>query len=310
MVAGAVDVEAGSLARLQLNVLASFAELEREMIGERLADARAARKARGLRAAGRVRLGYATDSRTKQLVIDEAEAATVRWFFEQAARGVSTGDLVDQANRCRNSNTTGGRAPWSSRSVLRLLRNPTYAGLRPDGVPGAHAAIISRELFDGVQTAITARRTRRFGRRRTPDWHIDPYSLRGLVDCELCGKTMTTSMSRALNAKTAKSAPRYYRCRTLGCDGGQVAAARLEKQVFDALRHPHPRWPARTVQRMAECASVWHVMSPHFRCLALTQVFESLTWRPRTGRLLVKGRTDWSEIDAALAERKLRNEQS
>lgn len=54
---GGIDLNAGSLARLQLNVLnvlATFAELECELIAERLRDARAIRRAHGKRAPGRV----------------------------------------------------------------------------------------------------------------------------------------------------------------------------------------------------------------------------------------------------------------
>jgi len=49
--------------------LASCA-VQRE-IGERLANARALRRANGLRTSGRRPLGYATDPRTKQLVVVE-----------------------------------------------------------------------------------------------------------------------------------------------------------------------------------------------------------------------------------------------
>ncbi|MGH7898349.1 MAG: recombinase family protein [Candidatus Binatia bacterium] len=46
---------------LVLNVLATFAEFEREMIGERLRDARASLRSRGIRNAGRVPFGYTAD---------------------------------------------------------------------------------------------------------------------------------------------------------------------------------------------------------------------------------------------------------
>jgi site-specific DNA recombinase len=50
------DIHLGNLAMsdLVLNLLATFAQFEREIIGERLRDARAALRARGLRNAGRV----------------------------------------------------------------------------------------------------------------------------------------------------------------------------------------------------------------------------------------------------------------
>ncbi len=162
IVHGAIDAEAGSLARLQLNLLATFAELERDMIGERLADARAAKKARGERAAGRVPLGYAADPKTKQLVIVESEAAVVRWFFTAAGSGKSTAELVARANALRLVAKNGKRGEWSARAVLRLLQNPVYAGRRPDG-----ATALGRDRVVRVHDSAAPRwSTGRRGRRR------------------------------------------------------------------------------------------------------------------------------------------------
>ena len=46
---------------LVLNIFGSFAEFEREMIRDRLADTRAAKKRKGLRVAGKVPYGYTHD---------------------------------------------------------------------------------------------------------------------------------------------------------------------------------------------------------------------------------------------------------
>ncbi len=53
---------------LMLNILASFAEFERELIAARVADTRARLKLRHLRFAGGVPFGYDADRRSKQLV--------------------------------------------------------------------------------------------------------------------------------------------------------------------------------------------------------------------------------------------------
>lgn len=72
---------------LVLNILGSFAEFEREMIRERLADTRAAMKRKGLRVAGRVPYGYEIDPSTKQLVTVAREATRVRKIFAWACLG-------------------------------------------------------------------------------------------------------------------------------------------------------------------------------------------------------------------------------
>lgn len=70
-----------SMGRLTLNILLSFAQFEREVIGERIRDKVAASRKRGMWMGGYVPLGY--DVRDRKLVINEAEAATVRMIFER-----------------------------------------------------------------------------------------------------------------------------------------------------------------------------------------------------------------------------------
>ena len=69
-----------SMGRLTLNILLSFAQFEREVIGERIRDKFAASRARGMWMGGSVPLGY--DVRDRKLVVNEEEAATVRRIFD------------------------------------------------------------------------------------------------------------------------------------------------------------------------------------------------------------------------------------
>ncbi len=300
IVHGAIDAEAGSLARLKMNMLATFAELERDLIAERLADARAARKARGERAAGRIPLGYSTNPRTKQLVIAEEEAKSVRWFFDKAVSGMPPAELAVVANELGLSTKTHTRGGWSPRSVLRLLQNKAYRGLRPDGSPGVHPAIISVRQFEQAQHIITSRRSRSPSRRTPFDPNHDPFILRGLVRCAACGKVMTTSMSTKLTRRTAKKAPRYYRCRTAGC-GGQVAAPELEALAFDLLRRAVPDCCPSQRQAIMNMASAWDIVWPANRRLTLSAAFETMTCNTRSGELRVAVRAE-SEISSGTAE--------
>ena len=83
-----------SMGRLTLNILLSFAQFEREVIGERIRDKLAASKARGMWMGGKVPLGY--DVRDRKLVVNEAEAARVRRVFELFAE---TGSGTETARR-------------------------------------------------------------------------------------------------------------------------------------------------------------------------------------------------------------------
>jgi site-specific DNA recombinase len=98
---------------LMLNILASFAEFEREMIASRIAESRTRLKARGQRIAGAVPFGYTTDVRTKQLVPLQEEEAIVKWMFSQAAAGQVPADIAEQANE-KGSKTKVGSGSVSN----------------------------------------------------------------------------------------------------------------------------------------------------------------------------------------------------
>ncbi len=73
-----------SMGRLTLNILLSFAQFEREIIGERIRDKVAAQKRRGKWAGGVPVLGYDVDRSdgSPRLVINAREAARVREIFQ------------------------------------------------------------------------------------------------------------------------------------------------------------------------------------------------------------------------------------
>lgn len=92
-----------------LNIMASFAEFEREMIAGRIADSRARLKARRLRFAGGVPFGYDADARTKQFIPNETEAAIVRWMFAEAAAGQEAIGYSGHGERARLPNQSAER---------------------------------------------------------------------------------------------------------------------------------------------------------------------------------------------------------
>ena len=71
------------MGRLTLNVLLSFAQFEREVIGERIRDKIAASKKKGMWIGGVPPLGYRVEDR--KLVIIDSEAELVRSIFRRYA---------------------------------------------------------------------------------------------------------------------------------------------------------------------------------------------------------------------------------
>ena len=118
-----------SMGRLTLNILLSFAQFEREVIGERIRDKVAASRKRGMWMGGFVPLGY--DVRDRKLVVNEAEAALVRRIFRSFVETESATRLV-QALRAEGATTKRGR-PLTKSDAYRVLSNRVYLG---DAVQG------------------------------------------------------------------------------------------------------------------------------------------------------------------------------
>ena len=101
-----------SMGRLTLNILLSFAQFERELIGERIRDKFAASRKKGMWMGGFVPLGY--EVKDRKLVVNEAEAKTVRMVFE---RFVKTGSATALVRELRDRASPASRASWSTRAT-------------------------------------------------------------------------------------------------------------------------------------------------------------------------------------------------
>ncbi|SDB38885.1 recombinase family protein [Belnapia rosea] len=132
-----------SMGRLTLNILLSFAQFEREVIGERIRDKFAASRARGMWMGGKVPLGY--DVRDRKLVVNEVEAVRVRRVFELF---VETGSGVETVRRLQAEGVTSksGRA-LDKGGVYKILNcGPTLARSR---IMGRSSLASTRRLCRG-----------------------------------------------------------------------------------------------------------------------------------------------------------------
>jgi site-specific DNA recombinase len=154
-----------SMGRLTLNVLLSFAQFEREVIGERVRDKIAASKAKGIWVGGSVPLGYA--SVNKKLVVIPEEAKTVRLIFRRYLEVGSIRDLVEDLDRKEirtrrltlATGKTRGGIRFGVGALSHLLRNRFYIGevnYKGKIHPGEQAPILARELFEAVQAKLAA----------------------------------------------------------------------------------------------------------------------------------------------------------
>jgi hypothetical protein len=162
---------ASSMGRLILNVLVSFAQFEREIIGERTRDKIAATRRKGKWAGGHPVLGYDIDPKGYKLAVNAAEAERVRQIFSLYLEHGSLLLVVEELARCRwntkrwktRKGPERGGKPFT-RSLYTLLTNVVYAGkvcYKTEVHDGEHPAIVAPGVFQQVQD--TPRRNGRTG---------------------------------------------------------------------------------------------------------------------------------------------------
>lgn len=136
--------------RAMVGIIGVFAQLERELTGERVQAAMATRAAQGKRTCNEV-LGYDTKGKD-DLVINETEAEYVRFCFDQYLIYKS---LSEVAELCREKGYKGkrGKTP-TAYSIYKIITRPIYCGYNTydgDIYKGNHTPIISVSKFNKVQ---------------------------------------------------------------------------------------------------------------------------------------------------------------
>ncbi len=226
-----------SMGRLTLNILLSFAQFEREVIGERIRDKVAASRRRGMWMGGPVPLGYRVENR--KLVIEPDQAATVQAVFE---RFLKLGSATLLANQLRNEGVTSRKGrPIDKGTIYKLLANRVYVGdamHKGTAYPGQHKAIISKDLWDNVHAIMSESPRSRACKTRAKT----PALLKGLLFAP--GDVAMTPTHTRRNGKLY----RYYVALTVlkvgpdACPIRRVPAGEIEgvvvEQVRAALRTP------------------------------------------------------------------------
>src|SRR5712671_329862 len=150
-----------SMGRLTLNVLLSFAQFEREVIGERIRDKIAASKRKGMWVGGVPALGYRAQDR--KLVVVDSEAEIVRSIFRRYAGLGSVRLLKDELeaqgvkSKSRTSARRSGGKPFARGALYLMLQNRIYRGEivhNEQSHLGEHEPIIDRPLWDAVHAQL------------------------------------------------------------------------------------------------------------------------------------------------------------
>ncbi|WP_323033433.1 recombinase family protein [Paracoccus sp. (in: a-proteobacteria)] len=179
-----------SMGRLTLNILLSFAQFEREVIGERIRDKVAASRKRGIWMGGYVPLGY--DVQDRKLVVNDAEAASVRRIFE---RFIALGSATALAWELRGDGLRNKQGKLIDKGYLyRLINNRVYRGdavHKGKAYPGEHVAIIDEDLWNRAHAILQESPRKRANSSRAQA----PALLKGLIFNDT-GAAMTPTATR------------------------------------------------------------------------------------------------------------------
>jgi len=220
-----------SMGRLTLNILLSFAQFEREVIGERIRDKFAASRKKGIWMGGWAPLGY--DIKDRKLFVNKAEAASVRTIFQQFCRIGSMTKLLPVL--ARDGITAKSGKPIDKGYLYRVINNRVYIGEavhKGTAYAGEHAAIIDRKLWDRVHDILveSPRKRAMHSRARTP------ALLKGLLFAP-DGSAMTPTHTR----RKGKLYRYYVSTRVLkqaanDCSIRRVPAGEIEAAVVHQVR--------------------------------------------------------------------------
>ena len=223
-----------SMGRLTLNILLSFAQFEREVIGERIRDKFAASRARGMWMGGKVPLGY--DVCDRKLVVNEAEAVTVRRVFEGFVE-LGSGTVLAKALQRDGLTSKTGR-PLNKGNVYKLLNNRTYVGEavhKGQVFAGEHQAIVSRALWDQVHAILKQSPRARGNATRNQS----PALLKGLifgVDGRALSPTHTRRRGRQYCYYVAQRVLKADGAPTAGDIVRRVSATEIERAVINQVQ--------------------------------------------------------------------------
>jgi site-specific DNA recombinase len=229
---------------LTLNVLLSFAQFEREVIGERIRDKIAASKKKGMWMGGVPSLGYRAQD--CKLVIVEREAEIVRLIFRRYAELGSVRLLKDELEarsiqsklRTSGSGRISGGRPFARGALYLMLQNRIYRGEivhNQQSYLGEHEPIIDQPLWDAVQAQLAGNAAQHNDCGKTRQ----PSLLAGML-FDGDGNRMTPS-----HAVKKRTRYRYYvssslitKDRTEGSAGLRIPAAGIEQLVSSRVH----RW--------------------------------------------------------------------
>ncbi|HEY0161031.1 MAG TPA: recombinase family protein [Thermoanaerobaculia bacterium] len=174
------------------------------------------------------------------IVVDGRAAPYVRKLFELAATGnysllrlATIAEEEWRLNFIRRRRMNSRRRGIPLNTIQRILRNPFYVGMmriKDRLIPGSHAPLINKALFDRVQDVLAGR----YVAAERPQTKSFPYS--GLIRCGGCGRRLTAYTK----VKPSGRSYTYYICSNRSkkrCSEPQIVEHEFTAAIESALLH-------------------------------------------------------------------------
>jgi site-specific DNA recombinase len=272
-----------SLGLLTVHILTSFAQFEREIIGERTRDKLAAMRSKGMWQGNGTPLGYAVDFEKRVVVVD-TDARLVEDIFRRYLSSNGMTELIsflqkkNERNKIwltRDGKTRGGQL-LDRTAVYRILNNRMYLGealFYGEWHSGIYPSIITPDLWQQVQAKL-AQRARRKG---------VPNETRNPLEFPLIGKLFWhdgraykffKSSSREQKRYLYYMAPATSEEKASGTGPINMAAQQVQDIVIEQLRS-HLKEPQEWLARLVELATGHPTLQETDIVLALKRLDEA-----------------------------------
>ena len=232
-IADPITATGDSMARFQISVIGSVAQLQRELIAENQRIGLRRKHDLGLHLTARVPFGYRYIS-TDKIVIQEEEAEIVRRVYELYLGGIGY-KRICSIFAAEGVMVRGN--PFRVHNVRSILTNAFYSGYIDNEfgiVKGIHPPIVTREMQDDVRKIQQSRHVKKKDFRR--------HLLTGKIRCPHCGKNLSIHIVGPSRKSRRYNKLYYYICPSnsangkLGCEGIHLRAEQVEVQAVTAVR--------------------------------------------------------------------------
>ncbi len=250
-----IDVETVTqpMDKSTLGLWAWVAEQEVQNTRERTMMGRESLAKSGKLVTGNPSYGFSYDSSIKHLRHEDPEKVHVTGMFNWVDEGKSINSLVRNLNEL-GILTRNGKM-WSRQQVLKILKNPIYAGRAYWGKRERRNGLVvskkdvSEHILIPVEPIISEELFQRVQRQLQKNQIISPrntkqtYLLQHLLWCRVCNKRFGARSHINRNSRPMKTPERYYGCRGMRQNLGghncrkpaEIYATRMENLVWDKV---------------------------------------------------------------------------